>query len=87
MWQLQLAPQKCCICRFQNPKWQIPRNYSFPTYKLSVDCGTLQLVLEVFLTGLYLDIMQKRNNVMLNCMSVPLADIGKIHFSGGGGGG
>jgi len=48
--------------------------------KLNADCGTLQLVLRVFLTGLYLDIMSKRNNVMLNYMSVLLADIGKIHF-------
>jgi len=26
MWQLKLAPQKCSVCRFQNPKWQISRN-------------------------------------------------------------
>jgi len=34
MWQLKLAPQKCSVYRFQNPKLQIPRNYSFPTYKI-----------------------------------------------------
>jgi len=34
MWQLNLAPQKCTVRRLQNPKLQIPSNYTFPTFKI-----------------------------------------------------
>ena len=34
MWQLKLTPQKCTVYWFQNPKWQIPRNYTFPIYEI-----------------------------------------------------
>jgi len=81
MWQLKLAPQKCSVCRFQNPKWQIPRNYSFPTYK--VDDYTLPVSDTIHALGVIVDSKLKfdkhisaithkahaRANLILRCFS------------------
>jgi len=36
-WQLELATDKCTVCRIENPHWQISWDRSTPEYKIN-DC-------------------------------------------------